>query len=358
MNVLWDFRLFSLGYGKRGVGTYTRAVADAFTELGCPVNLFILGDKDCIPESPGLKNANLIQYNCSNWKQDLIKIPAILKRCKIDIFHYWIALGPLWQIGIGLYHPCRTVATIYDLGVENWDFPFLKSVKRSWYWKTQKKLIRSINKVICISEASSSEFQTMFTTFQNNTEVIYKPIGSAETKEEIITKEKYFVTLGGSPHKNLARVIKAFDIFRRSTPDYKLLILGWVNKKEEGLQSVPPDVVFENSMDKYEEHLKKSAGLIFCSLYEGLGIPPIEGMSCGCPLLLSDIAPLHESCDGAAVFVDPYDVQMIAEGMMQLAHNNRLWSLSSSQGASRYQVKTMNTGRKLFEIYVNSWEKK
>lgn len=354
MNVLWDFRLFSLGYGKRGVGTYARAVADAFTELECPVKLFILGDQNCIPGSLRLKNANLIQYKCSNWKQDLVKIPAVLKRWKIDIFHYWVALGPLWQIGIGLYHPCRTVATIYDLGTENWDVPFLKSVKRSWYWKIQKKLIRSINKVVCISESASTEFITMFPNFQNKIEVIYKPIVSIETKGEAIQKEKYFITLGGSPHKNLARVVKAFDIFRRNTPDYKLLVLGWVDKKEEGLQSVPSNVIFESSMVNYEEHLSKSAGLIFCSLYEGLGIPPLEGMSCGCPLLLSDIAPFHESCDGAAVFVDPYNVERIAEGMMQLAHNNRLWSLRSSHGASEYQVKTGNAGRKLFEIYVNS----
>ena len=87
----------------------------------------------------------------------------------------------------------------------------------------------------------------------------------------------------------------------------------------------------EDSMGKYKETSGNCSGLIFCSLYEGLGLPPIEGMNCGCPLLLSDIEPLHETCHDAAVFVNPLDVEEIAEGMMKLASNNGLWSLRSFQ---------------------------
>lgn len=357
MRILWDFRLFSLGYRERGVGAYTLAVARAFSELEISSEIFILGDKNSVPELIGLKNVRWIQYQCRDWKQDLIKIPLIIKRYKIDIFHYWIALGPLRQIGLGIYHPCITVATIYDLGTENWDIPFLKSVKKSRYWQIQKKLISSIDRIICISKATSIEVEKMFPSISPKIEVIYPvlPFNKERNKGE---RDKYFITLGGSVHKNTARVVKAFDLFRRKMPDYQLKILGRVDKNEEALWNVPPNVTFEDSMDKYKEHLKNCSGLIFCSLYEGLGLPPIEGMNCGCPLLLSDIEPLHETCHDAAVFVCPLDVEEIAEGMMKLALNNELWSSRSFQGASAYLLKTGNAGARLFEVYNKSWVKR
>ncbi|NLL15048.1 MAG: hypothetical protein GX267_16725, partial [Fibrobacter sp.] len=111
MRILWDFRLFSLGYRERGVGAYTLAVARAFSDMETSSEIFILGDKNSVPELIGLKKVRWIQYQCRDWKLDLIKIPLIIKRYKIDIFHYWIALGPLRQIGLGIYHPCTTVAT-------------------------------------------------------------------------------------------------------------------------------------------------------------------------------------------------------------------------------------------------------
>lgn len=353
MRILWDFRLFSLGYRERGVGAYTLAVAGAFSDMEISSEIFILGDKDSVPELIGLKKVRWIQYQCCDWKLDLIKIPLIIKRYKIDIFHYWIALGPLRQIGLGLFHPCTTVATIYDLGAENWDVPFLKSVKKSRYWQIQKKLIRSIDKIICISEATSGEVKKMFPSLSQKMEVIY-PVFPFNKERNEAERQKYFITLGGSVHKNTARVEKAFELFRRKVPDYQLKILGRVDRTEEGLEQVPPNVTFEDSMGKYKEHLESCSGLIFCSLYEGLGLPPIEGMNCGCPLLLSDIEPLHETCHDAAVFVNPLDVEEIAEGMMKLASNNGLWSLRSFQGASAYETKTRNAGARLFEIYSKS----
>lgn len=357
MNILWDFRLFSLGYRERGVGAYTLALARAFSDMEISSDVFILGDKKSVPESIGLKNVKWIEYRCCDWKQDLIRIPLIIRRYKIDIFHYWIALGPLRQIGLGMFHPCTTIATIYDLGTENWDVPFLKTVKRSRYWKIQKKLIGFVDQIICISEATSRDVKEMFPSLSQKTQVIY-PVLSLNKEKKESERQKYFITLGGSVHKNTARVVKAFDFIRSKMPDYQLKILGHVDRNEEGLRDVPPNVIFEDSMDKYKEHLENCSGLIFCSLYEGLGIPPIEGMNCGCPLLLSDIEPLHETCHDAAVFVSPFDVEEIAGGMMKLITNNRLWSMRSFQGASDYELKNRNAGARLLEIYDKSWVKR
>lgn len=352
MNILWDFRLFSYGYYNRGVGVYTLAMACAFLKINSTANIYILGDKNnCLPESIKADQFTWIDYKRSDWKQDLIKIPLLIRHYKIDVFHYWIAMGPLYQIGLGLYHNCSTVATIYDLGTENWDVPFLKSVKRSWYWKTQKALIPKINQIICISEATSDDLLKILPSLRDKIEVIYKPVISIPPQNAEKPRSRYFITLGGSRHKNTARVVKAFDKFRKNMPDYKLIILGLINRKEEDLESVPPEVIFENSMNKYNVHLKNSSGLIFCSLYEGLGLPPIEAMSYGCPLLVSDIPSVHETCNNAAVFVDPMNLENIAEGMLQLALNNKLWSSRSFNGALEYELKVRNAADRLNSIY-------
>ncbi|HEX2958011.1 MAG TPA: glycosyltransferase family 1 protein [Chitinispirillaceae bacterium] len=350
MNILWDFRLFSYGYSNRGVGVYTKALASAYLK-DYPAKIFVLGDKECVSEKFKSNQFTWIDYSPCGWKLDLIKIPSIIRKHKIDIFHYWIALGPLHQIGLGLYHNCTTVATIYDMGVENWDIPFLKSVKRSWYYKVQIRITSKINTIICISEATSADLVQKVPSFQDKIKVIYKPVVSTLPEKREKARDPYFITLGGSRHKNVARVVKAFDLFRKNNTDYQLIILGCIDRLDEDLEQVPPGVIFENSMVNYDYHLKNSSGLIFCSLYEGLGLPPIEGMSYGCPLLVSDIPSVHETCDNAAIFVDPMNLEHIAEGMHQLARNTTVWSSRSYDGALEYGLKTRNAAKELNNIY-------
>lgn len=351
MNILWDFRLFSYGYGKRGVGEYTTSLASSFIEKEITGNLFIIGDKKCIPDIFHLKEINFIQYKSRNWKRDLIDIPLVVKKYKADILHYWIALGPLYNIGMGLFSPCKTVATIYDLGAENWNVPFLRSVKKSWYWRAQKKLIPYMDKVISISEATSTDLKKEFPSLNNKVQVIYKPIISNNEYSPYNKREQYFVTLGGSPHKNLSRVVKAFDLFRKRLPHYKLIISGQVNKQEEGLDSFYENIIFDENMENYKYYLMHAAGLIFCSIYEGLGLPPLDAMNYGCPLLVSSIPSLHETCRNAAVFVDPMDIETITDGMFKLTSNNEYWSLQSHKGSFEYESKVKDVGKDLNEVY-------
>lgn len=355
MNLLWDFRLFSYQYRNRGVGQYALALATEYVKKNEGKNIFVLGESDCIPELASI-GIHLIEYKKSNWKNDLINIPKIILTNKIDIYHYWIALGPLYHIGMGLFNPCKTIATIYDMGTELWDVPFLKSVKKSWYWRIQKKLLPSIDRVVSISHAASAEIRSVFPNMNKKIDVIYKPIKENDGKMQKNERERYFIALGGSPHKNVASVVKAFDVFNVSKGDFRLIILGEINRKEEGLESVPENVEFDKSMENYQNHLKRSSGLIFCSFNEGLGIPPLEAMSNGCPVLVSDIPSLKEICTGAAVMVNPLDIKSIADGMIELVNNNYLWSENSLRGASKYQDLTKDSAEKLENIYQDLYK--
>ncbi len=349
MNILWDLRLFSFGYGNRGVGRFTEALSGSISFTEPEYRIIGWGDKSKIPCSLQKKIAQWIPYRQSDWKRDLFTIPLIILRHKIDLYHYWVALGPKRQIGLGLLHPCPSVATVYDMGVEYWDIPFLRSVKSSRYWRMQKILAGSLKSYICISESARLDFIKAFPDVKNRCHTLYMPVSRTNTGNT--DRKPYFVMLGGSVHKNCARVVKAFSQLGEKYPQFKLLILGDVDKKEEGLENVPETVLFESGMERYQYHLDNCSGLIFCSLYEGLGIPPLEAMVAGCPVVASRIPSVEETCTESARFVDPMHVEGISLGISDLIENNSLWAERSRMGAGRYRMISIDSGDKCIEIY-------
>ena len=114
------------------------------------------------------------------------------------------------------------------------------------------------------------------------------------------------------PHKNHARLLQAFALLRRSRPELRLLLTG-VGHDAATL----PDGVDARSVSESEivELYRRAACLVFPSLYEGFGLPPIEAMACGCPVAASATGSLPEVCGDAAVLFDPLDPGAIAAGI-------------------------------------------
>jgi glycosyltransferase involved in cell wall biosynthesis len=351
MNILWDFRLFSYGYAKRGIGNFTVATADSILNNLQDNKVIILGDKNKVPLHFHKYASGWIDYKRGNWKSDLLFIPLIILTHKIQVIHYWVALGPLRQIGLGLFNPCKSIVTIYDLGTEFWDVPFLKSVKQSTYWKVQKKLLSFIDHFICISHATRYDLEKIIPKANGHSSVLYMPI--QKTSSSIARRKPYFITLGGSPHKNVSRTIAAFKNIYTQFPEYTLIIVGTVNKVEEDLINTPPNVIFEPSMERYLYHLQYSSGLLFLSLNEGLGIPPLEAMAEGCPILISDIPSLKETCTGSALFTDPMDTETISKGLIELIIHNSLWQSAAQDGIIKYQKISSRSGDALLDLYKN-----
>jgi len=114
------------------------------------------------------------------------------------------------------------------------------------------------------------------------------------------------------PHKNHARLFEAFGLIRRIRPDLRLLLTG-VGHDAATL----PDGVEARSVSGTEliELYRHAACLVFPSLYEGFGLPPIEAMACGCPVAAARAGSLPEVCGDAAVLFDPLDPESIAAGV-------------------------------------------
>jgi glycosyltransferase involved in cell wall biosynthesis len=261
---------------------------------------------------------------------------VIIRRHRIEVFHYWVALGPIHRIGMGLCHGrCRAIVTIHDLGVAFWrGVPFLEHVRATPYWRMQKLLLRRIHLAVCNSQATAIDLSKLSPRLGGRTTVVYPPleppVGTVRG-----SREPYFITLGGAPNKNLDTVLRAFAAFQKAHPEYQLRVLGEIDREEEIHAGIPDGILFE-SMQGYTQHLNRSSGLVFCSRNEGLGLPPLEAMSRGCPLLLSDIAPHRETTGAAAYFASPDSAAAITDGMEELAANRDTWEKRALHGWEAY----------------------
>jgi glycosyltransferase involved in cell wall biosynthesis len=332
-----------------------KAIMDADAERRC--DIYIWGNRDHVPAELAGYARRWIPYKKGSWKSDLLIIPLIIIRHRIQLFHYWVAMGPVFRIGMGLFHPCATCMTVYDLGVEYVrDHDFLEHVRSTNYWRFQKMLLHGADRIACISQKTRDEVLLLTKAKCSHCDVIYMPVGPARPQTGTVygsaERLRMFITLDGAPHKNARNVVQAFSIFLESHNGFRLVVLG----DEQGLENrktplQAESAVFFEGMDRYEYYLDNAAGLVACSTYEGLGIPLLEALSHGCPLVASDMRVFHETCGEAARFVNPLDASSIAEGMSDVADHQQEWVKKSGQGFERYKKKSESAGKQWMALY-------
>jgi glycosyltransferase involved in cell wall biosynthesis len=146
------------------------------------------------------------------------------------------------------------------------------------------------------------------------------------------------------PHKNLVRLIESYDqLRRRGFEDLKLLIIGDEISKLPALRRA----VHTHKLHKHVRFLgylpdetlavlyRLAAVFVFPSLYEGFGLPPLEAMACGTPVVTSNLSSMPEVTGDAAVLVDPYDVDSIVDGMERVLRDPALSAQLRAKGIAR-----------------------
>ncbi|MDB5120419.1 MAG: glycosyl transferase group 1 [Sphingobacteriales bacterium] len=183
-----------------------------------------------------------------------------------------------------------------------------------YYYKFMiPKVARISTHVLTVSEFSKSELQSKLGLNHNKVSVIYnapaKTFVSSTYKKINLKKENFFLFVGSlDPRKNLKTLLEVF-----ANPMLKKQKLVIVGAKQNTLNDenllLPLNVeLLDNCSDvQLKELYSKAKALINCSLYEGFGLPVVEAMSSGCPLLLSDIAVFNEIAGEHAMFFNPND---------------------------------------------------
>jgi glycosyltransferase involved in cell wall biosynthesis len=133
------------------------------------------------------------------------------------------------------------------------------------------------------------------------------------------------------PHKNHERLFEAFAELRRRNPDLELVLTAYEGPTPAGVRSLG-----HVSRDELVRLYRTAAGLVFPSLYEGFGQPPLEAMACGCPVASSNAASLPEVCDDAARLFDPTSTDDMVAAVEEILATPHEWSARGLARAAQF----------------------
>lgn len=247
-------------------------------------------------------------------------LPIIVNRMNVDVLY-----SPAPPVSFFYAKSIKVVTTIHDLTPLIIDRGQGLLFKIYYYFIVKIALIKSHH----VTTVSCNSFRDLNDFFKKNSTpitVIYNFI--PEKKISPTESSDYFIFISTiQPGKNLERIIIAFEIFlRKSKSDFKLYIIGkdgWgcgEIKQLPAKYGISDKVIFTGYLSDFEleHHFRNCNSLIYASLYEGFGLPPLEVMYYGKPSVVSSTSSLPEVIGDAGIIVDPLDVESIAEGMIKV----------------------------------------
>jgi glycosyltransferase involved in cell wall biosynthesis len=336
-----------------GIGTYIRNLLRQLARLDRDTEFVVLARPvDCQAVGSLGENFRAVAETAANYSvAEQIRIPFALRREGVTLFHApHYVLPPLVT--------CRSVVTIHDC--IHLMFPqYLPSRLALTYARTSITLAsRRATRVLTVSESSKRDILRFVDVPSDKIDVIYNAyderFGVEPREEDVVrVRERYqlhdeFVLYAGNvkPHKNLERLIEAFDLVRkRGLEHLKLVLIGDEISRYAALRRA----VHSHQLHKYvrflgylpEETLAvmyRLAGVfVFPSLYEGFGLPPLEAMASGTPVVTSNVSSLPEVAGDAAVLVDPYRPEAIADGIERVLCDETLRRDLRATGLARAQ---------------------
>ncbi len=214
--------------------------------------------------------------------------------------------------------------------------------KRAYYELVVKKAAKRAAKVLTVSEFSKSEIVTWARIPEENVVVVGNGVSSLFSEEGVRYSPGYpylFYLGNHKPHKNMARLLKAFSISTASK-DIKLVMSGRPDRQTVSVirqHSLEDKVVFAGVIPEEDlpAYLRGAVALLFPSLYEGFGLPAVEAMACGTPVIASNRTSLPEVVGEAGLLVNPYDVENMASAIDTIATDSTQRSDLRKKGIRR-----------------------
>ena len=268
-----------------------------------------------------------------------------LRRQHCDLYHYPNFDVPPLPV-------CRVVATCYDL--EPLRHPDLFSRKIVLFYRLLSRRLRSVDRVITISENTARDVHELLGIPRERITPVYLGVdpafspASADEQRRVRSNhrlpERFVLYLGNTmPHKNVERLVEAISMVRRSHPDVALIVGGAPDKHRSSVERAVAQHRLGDAVrflgkvpeDDLPGLLSSAAMFAFPSLYEGFGLPVLEAMACGTPVVTSNRSSLPEVVGDAAVMVEPTDVSALAAAMCWLLDDERHAARLGALGMAR-----------------------
>ncbi|HUD62937.1 MAG TPA: glycosyltransferase family 1 protein [Candidatus Sulfotelmatobacter sp.] len=358
-----------------GVGTYIRNVVRTLGRLDHENKYLLIGTPARVREIGALPpNFHSVPLTAPERSlQGYREFRMTLKRLECDLVH----VPNLFSVPRGL--PCPYVMTVHDM-LEHMSRAHEQSgIWRSLHFQLTRSVLRGAARIFAVSNFTKTEIEKLFEIPPDRIEVVYNAIderflhGHASAADRELIAQRYQVTYpfllyAGrvSPHKNVVRMIEAFSALKTALernqiyPDLKLIIIGDDLSGNPDLRrtvvrsGVQNDVRFLGfiPIEVLRIFYDEAKIFVFPSLYEGFGLPPLEAMAHGTPVVTSNVSSLPEVVGNAAVLVNPENVFEIMRALHRVLTDQALRDRLKERGYQQTAKFSWETSvRRILDTY-------
>jgi len=337
-----------------GIGTYVRNLVQGLARQDDDAAYAVLcRDADAgFVQALGSRFTPIVERSGNYSVREQLSVPLALRRARADLFHApHYVVSPLT--------PCPYIVTIHDC--IHLRFPqYLPNRMAYTYARRMMSLAaRRSRRVLTVSNASKQDILHYLRVPADKVEVIYNALdarlATPPTQDDIDrVRQRFqltapFILYAGNikPHKNVDRLIEAYAILRRrGVESARLLIIGDEISKYPNLRRL----VHRFQLHQHVRFLgfvpdatlavlyQLASVFVFPSLYEGFGLPPLEAMAAGAPVITSNVSSLPEVVGDAALLIDPMDAGAIADAMARVLGDEALRAELVRRGHERVKA--------------------
>ena len=371
---------FLLSGKLEGIGIYTQEILKRVVQLMPEHEFFFLFDRAYSSAFIFEKNVTPIVVHPPArhpflWYWWFEKsVPKVLQENNIDVL-----ISPDGFASLNTSVP--QIITIHDLGFEHIPehVPFLV---RKFYRYFTPKYCKKATKILAVSTYTKQDIISTYNIEAKKIEVVYNGFdthlaslkgGTQPVQAERLVPfrgfrgEPYFIFVGAvHPRKNVLGLLKAFEQFKTSySHAHQLVIVGrkaWMNKELEDFyekMQFKKEVIWIEKIERADliQLMQQSLGLVYPSLFEGFGIPIIEAMSLGIPVICSNVSAMPEVAENAALLVRPDNTIEIAAAMNELIMNDVLRNDLIAKGKIRATYFDWNTSAEKVVDIIKTFQK-
>lgn len=277
-------------------------------------------------------------------------VPQLLKKIKPDLF-----VSPDGYLS--LKARCKQLSVMHDLNFEHFPKVMPWMVQR-YYQHYFPRFAKKATRIATVSAYSKNDLIETYGIEKEKIDIVYSaakddfsPLTDVEIKEVRNTYTKgtpYFIFVGSlQARKNLKNLLLAFDEFKKTLDsNTKLVVVGekkWWSKELKAIfESIQfrAEVIFTGHVSQQELHklIPSALALTYVSLFEGFGVPILEGFASGIPVITSNTSSMPEVAGNAAMIVDPYSVNSITEALKRIEKDSTLRKELIRRGKERKTV--------------------